>query len=74
MKKGRKNMYDVVTKEKRNSNKNFENFFLKPQLQEKENMKIVVSREIAYSFGNDMHKFVNFMTNDILEGLLNGRR
>ncbi len=73
MNKGRKNMYDIIVKEKKNSAKIRKNFFLKVQLQEKEGIKVAISQEISNSFGNDMAELADFMTKVILEGLLNGR-
>lgn len=74
MNKGRKNMYDMMVREVRNSNKNRENFFLRTQLHEKESVKIAITQEIVNTLGNDIEKLTDVMTKAILEDLLNGRR
>lgn len=74
MRKGRKNMYNMMVREAKNSNKNSENFFLRTPLQEKENVKIIITQQIVNSLGNDMQELADFMTKAILEGMLNGRR
>lgn len=74
MKKERKNMYDIMIREKRNDSKSYKNFFLETRTHENENMKILISQGIVNSVGDDMQEFVDFMTKAILGGILNGRR
>ena len=73
MRKGRKNMYDMMVREAKNSKKNCDNFFLRTPLQEKETIKIVITQERVNSLGNDMQELADFMVKTILEGMSNGR-
>ena len=73
MKKERVNMYELMAKERR-INKSVQMFSLKVQDQSMESIKATVSQQMIESLNEDMQMMIDYMTQSILEGLLNGRK
>lgn len=74
MKKERLNMYEMMTKDfKKNKNSN-KNFYMNVQAGGIEQVKALVSRNMVNSLSSDMLDMANFMTQTIMEGLVDGRK
>ncbi len=73
-------MYAVIERESKKINNNSypvgrgKAFFLSKYANNKSNVKAIVSEQVAKSISNDMKKMTNIMANNIIEGLVHGRR
>lgn len=74
MKKERMNMYEMMVKDNRTFKPCGKSFFLDAPSYKKDEVKIVISKNIVNSLSHDMEELAHFMTRSILEGLLDGRR
>lgn len=74
MKKGRTNMYEMMIKDRKKNQNCNKNFFMEVHVEEIGDIKALVSRRMIDSLSRDMLDMADFMTQTIMEGLVDGRK